>query len=133
MNTVSLFTFREPLPNKTQQNQRKAKQAIHVEKYIESNFPPGKIACIKPSAVKSLACVARCMITISRARTIGSRYDFDTWSLVPCAMSKCALTSVCVSSSISSVLVLCLMSTRISSSISSVPVLYAHTYMHVYI
>ena len=31
-NTVSLFRFREPLPNKTQQqNQRKAK---HVEKYI---------------------------------------------------------------------------------------------------
>ena len=44
MNTVSLFTSREPLPNKTeQQNQRKAKQTIHVEKYIESNPPWQKI------------------------------------------------------------------------------------------
>ena len=43
MNTVSLFIFREPLPNKTQQqNQKKAKETIHVEKYIESNSPPGK-------------------------------------------------------------------------------------------
>ena len=34
-----IFTFREPLPNKRQQqNQRKAKQTIHVEKYIEFNF-----------------------------------------------------------------------------------------------
>ena len=41
MNTVSLFTFREPLSNKTQQqNQRKV---IHVEKYIESNSPQQKI------------------------------------------------------------------------------------------
>ena len=41
-NTVSLFTSREPLwPNKTQQqNQRKAKQIIQVEKYIDSNFSP---------------------------------------------------------------------------------------------
>ena len=52
MNTVSLFTFREPLPNKTQQqNQRKATQTIHVEKYIESNFPPGKKSYIKPCMV----------------------------------------------------------------------------------
>ena len=34
-NTVSLLTFREPLPNKTQQrNQRRAKKTIHVEKYM---------------------------------------------------------------------------------------------------
>ena len=43
------FTFREPLPNKTQQqNQRKAEQTIHVEKYIEYNSPPGKKMFIKP-------------------------------------------------------------------------------------
>ena len=65
MNTVSLFTFREPLPNKTQQqNQKKGKQTIHVDKYIESNSPPGKISCIKPCThnpltqqYKTLVCV----------------------------------------------------------------------------
>ena len=47
MNTVSLFTFRDPLPNKTeQQNQRKAKQTIHVEKYRESFPPGGKKSCL---------------------------------------------------------------------------------------
>ena len=42
--TVSLLTFREPLPNKTQQQtQKKAQQTTYtymLEKYIKSNFHP---------------------------------------------------------------------------------------------
>ena len=70
MNTVSLFTFREPLPNKTQQqNQRKAKQTIHVEKYIEFNFPPWQkilyktLVCV---CVRVRVCVCVCVCVCFR-------------------------------------------------------------------
>ena len=62
---------------------------VRTTNFTQLTHPCGQESCVSSTLHDH---------TISRARTIGSCYDFDAWSLVCCAMPKSALMSGRVSS-----------------------------------